>query len=156
MKQGLQLRFSQNLSLTPQLQQAIRLLQLSTLELNQEIDALMQTNPLLERDESSEDDYHPEDAVPPNNGEASTSPEGVPETQQATETANGTETDSFDFADQPIEISQPSEVLNSMMNSMNFPMAAAGTRTAPLLTTIAISNSRKPCRSACAITCYLN
>lgn len=57
MKQGLQLRFSQNLSLTPQLQQAIRLLQLSTLELNQEIDALMQTNPLLERGDESEDEY---------------------------------------------------------------------------------------------------
>lgn len=57
MKQGMQLRFSQNLSLTPQLQQAIRLLQLSTLELNQEIDALMQTNPLLERGEDEEDEY---------------------------------------------------------------------------------------------------
>lgn len=57
MKQGLQLRFSQNLSLTPQLQQAIRLLQLSTLELNQEIDVLMQTNPLLERGEAGEDEY---------------------------------------------------------------------------------------------------
>ncbi len=57
MKQGLQLRFSQNLSLTPQLQQAIRLLQLSTLELNQEIDVLMQTNPLLERGDESEDEY---------------------------------------------------------------------------------------------------
>lgn len=57
MKQGLQLKFSQNLSLTPQLQQAIRLLQLSTLELNQEIDALMQTNPLLERGDDSEDEY---------------------------------------------------------------------------------------------------
>ncbi len=58
MKQGLQLKFSQNLSLTPQLQQAIKLLQLSTLELNQEIDALMQTNPLLERvDDGEEDDY---------------------------------------------------------------------------------------------------
>ncbi|MBZ4200871.1 MAG: RNA polymerase factor sigma-54 [Methylotenera sp.] len=57
MKQGLQLRFSQNLSLTPQLQQAIRLLQLSTLELNQEIDLLMQTNPLLERGDEGEDEY---------------------------------------------------------------------------------------------------
>ncbi len=57
MKQGLQLRFSQNLSLTPQLQQAIRLLQLSTLELNQEIDILMQTNPLLERGSDGEDEY---------------------------------------------------------------------------------------------------
>lgn len=57
MKQGLQLRFSQNLSLTPQLQQAIRLLQMSTVELNQEIDALIQTNPLLERGETGEDEY---------------------------------------------------------------------------------------------------
>ncbi len=57
MKQGLQLKFSQNLSLTPQLQQAIRLLHLSTLELNQEIDILMQTNPLLERDDNHEDEF---------------------------------------------------------------------------------------------------
>lgn len=57
MKQGLQLKFSQNLSLTPQLQQAIRLLQLSTLELNQEIEVLMQTNPLLERGDEFEDEY---------------------------------------------------------------------------------------------------
>ncbi|MSP86857.1 MAG: RNA polymerase factor sigma-54 [Methylotenera sp.] len=57
MKQGLQLKFSQNLSLTPQLQQAIKLLQLSTLELNQEIDLLMQTNPLLERGDDVEDEY---------------------------------------------------------------------------------------------------
>ena len=57
MKQGFQLKFSQNLSLTPQLQQAIRLLQLSTLELNQEIEMLMQANPLLERGDASEDEY---------------------------------------------------------------------------------------------------
>lgn len=57
MKQGLQLKFSQSLSLTPQLQQAIRLLQLSTLELNQEIDLLMQANPLLERGDDGEDEY---------------------------------------------------------------------------------------------------
>ncbi len=57
MKQGLQLRFSQNLSLTPQLQQAIRLLQLSTLELNQEIEVLMQANPMLERGDADEDEY---------------------------------------------------------------------------------------------------
>ena len=111
MKQGLQLRFSQNLSLTPQLQQAIRLLQLSTLELNQEIDALMQTNPLLERDETNEDDFHPGDAVPPSNGEASTSPEGVPETQ-LNDAASDIETDSFnnDFSEQPMEISPQSEI----------------------------------------------
>ena len=51
MRQGLQLRLSQHLALTPQLQQSIRLLQLSTLELNAEIDLALQENPLLERDE---------------------------------------------------------------------------------------------------------
>lgn len=51
MKHSLQLRLSQHLTLTPQLQQSIRLLQLSTLELNQEIDQLLQDNPLLERED---------------------------------------------------------------------------------------------------------
>jgi RNA polymerase sigma-54 factor len=51
MKQTLQLRLSQHLALTPQLQQSIRLLQLSTLELNQEIEQFLQDNPLLEREE---------------------------------------------------------------------------------------------------------
>ncbi|PKO25759.1 MAG: RNA polymerase factor sigma-54 [Betaproteobacteria bacterium HGW-Betaproteobacteria-8] len=55
MKQGLQLRFSQNLALTPQLQQSIRLLQLSTQELNQELETILQANPLLERDEKNAD-----------------------------------------------------------------------------------------------------
>ncbi len=51
MKPSLQLRLSQHLALTPQLQQSIRLLQLSTLELNQEIEQAMADNPLLERDD---------------------------------------------------------------------------------------------------------
>jgi RNA polymerase sigma-54 factor len=51
MKQTLQLKLSQHLALTPQLQQSIRLLQLSSLELNQEIEQALQENPLLERDE---------------------------------------------------------------------------------------------------------
>ncbi|MBV6448027.1 RNA polymerase factor sigma-54 [Nitrosomonas sp.] len=48
MKPALQLKISQQLKLTPQLQQSIRLLQLSTLELNQEIERIVQENPLLE------------------------------------------------------------------------------------------------------------
>ena len=54
MKHSLQLKLSQHLTLTPQLQQSIRLLQLSTLELNQEIETFLQENPLLERDEEEE------------------------------------------------------------------------------------------------------
>ncbi|HVL77224.1 MAG TPA: RNA polymerase factor sigma-54, partial [Noviherbaspirillum sp.] len=49
MKQTLQLRMSQHLALTPQLQQSIRLLQLSTLELHQELEQILSDNPLLER-----------------------------------------------------------------------------------------------------------
>jgi RNA polymerase sigma-54 factor len=48
MKPGLQLRFSQHLALTPQLQQSIRLLQLSTLELHQEVEQMLEQNPFLE------------------------------------------------------------------------------------------------------------
>jgi RNA polymerase sigma-54 factor len=53
MKHSLQLKLTQHLTLTPQLQQSIRLLQLSTLELNQELERLLQENPLLEREEEA-------------------------------------------------------------------------------------------------------
>ncbi|MBY0577580.1 MAG: RNA polymerase factor sigma-54 [Burkholderiales bacterium] len=56
MKPTLQLKLSQQLTLTPQLQQAIRLLQLSTLEMNQEVERLLLENPLLEREESAEEE----------------------------------------------------------------------------------------------------
>ena len=48
MKQGLSLRVSQHLALTPQLQQSIRLLQLSTLEMSQEVEQMLDENPFLE------------------------------------------------------------------------------------------------------------
>ncbi|MFY3598604.1 RNA polymerase sigma-54 factor, partial [Achromobacter xylosoxidans] len=47
----LELRPGQHLTLTPQLQQSIRLLQLSTLELEAEISQVLADNPLLERDD---------------------------------------------------------------------------------------------------------
>ena len=53
MKPSLQLRLGQQLTMTPQLQQAIKLLQLSTIELQQEIQEALDANPLLE----AEDDY---------------------------------------------------------------------------------------------------
>jgi RNA polymerase sigma-54 factor len=48
MKQSIQLRIGQQLTMTPQLQQAIRLLQLSTLELHTEIQNALDSNPMLE------------------------------------------------------------------------------------------------------------
>ncbi len=52
MKQALQLRIGQSLTMTPQLQQAIKLLQLSSLELQTEIQTTLDANPLLEQDDN--------------------------------------------------------------------------------------------------------
>lgn len=71
MKPTLQLRLGQQLAMTPQLQQAIRLLQLSTLELQQEIQQAIDANPLLEQEDESDiatpeipddDDFTPPDS----------------------------------------------------------------------------------------------
>jgi RNA polymerase sigma-54 factor len=63
MKPSLQFRLSQHLTLTPQLQQSIRLLQLSTVELNQEIERLLMDNPVLEREESHDEHEPPAPAA---------------------------------------------------------------------------------------------
>ncbi|WP_252176841.1 RNA polymerase factor sigma-54 [Endozoicomonas sp. 4G] len=55
MKPSLQLKMGQQLTMTPQLQQAIRLLQLSTLDLQQEIQEVLESNPMLESEESVEE-----------------------------------------------------------------------------------------------------
>jgi len=73
MKQTLQLKLSQHLTLTPQLQQSIRLLQLSTIELNAEVERLLQENPLLEK--ADDDDAPPAElplpgVTPPSDAEA--------------------------------------------------------------------------------------
>src|SRR5262249_62283249 len=64
MKHSLQLRLSQHLTLTPQLQQSIRLLQLSTLGLSQELERVLQENPLLERDDGMREQPLPPGAAP--------------------------------------------------------------------------------------------
>ena len=55
LSQGLVQKLSTSLAMTPQLQQAIRLLQLSTVELEQEIQKAVEENPLLELDDGSEE-----------------------------------------------------------------------------------------------------
>jgi RNA polymerase sigma-54 factor len=55
MKQTLQLRIGQQLTMTPQLQQAIRLLQLSTLELKSEVQDALESNPMLEQEDGEND-----------------------------------------------------------------------------------------------------
>ena len=75
MKPSLQFRLSQHLTLTPQLQQSIRLLQLSTVELNQEIDRILMENPALEREDA--EDAEPL-AAPPAGGGTDTSTAEAP------------------------------------------------------------------------------
>ncbi|MBB3047113.1 RNA polymerase sigma-54 factor [Litorivivens lipolytica] len=71
MKQSLQLKVSQQLTMTPQLQQAIKLLQLSTLDLQQEIQAAIDSNPMLE---VSEDDSPDADSAQADNNSKDTEP----------------------------------------------------------------------------------
>lgn len=57
MKPALQLKLSQHLALTPQLQQSIKLLQLSTVEMQQEIERYLLENPMLERDDDTAESF---------------------------------------------------------------------------------------------------
>ncbi|MEW6676479.1 MAG: RNA polymerase factor sigma-54 [Pseudomonadota bacterium] len=71
MKQSLQLKLHQQLTLTPQLQQSIRLLQLSTLELSQEISQMLQENPMLERLDGADRFEGPQAETPTTPGDES-------------------------------------------------------------------------------------
>lgn len=88
MKISLQLKLGQQLTMTPQLQQAIRLLQLSTLDLQQEVHQALESNPMLELDEtySGSDDY-----------DASGDQPGGAAQQDASEGPNDSSTDTSDF-----------------------------------------------------------
>ena len=64
MKNSLQLRFNQSLHLTPQLQQSIKILQLSSLDLRQEISKVIIENPLIETIEEESDNSQNNDKNP--------------------------------------------------------------------------------------------
>ncbi len=124
MKPSLHLRLSQHLALTPQLQQSIRLLQLSTLELHQEVGQMLESNPFLDVDDdsaSSEFGLERLSAAPDAGAQrekdrlaereaagdgGSDEPEGVDRAEfgavERDEWENGTERDDFDgIAEQP-------------------------------------------------------
>lgn len=69
MKPSLQLSIGQHLTLTPQLQQAIRLLQLSTIDLQQEIQLIVESNPMLEATPNEEKEEPPIEGQRQNNDE---------------------------------------------------------------------------------------
>lgn len=85
MKLSLQLKLGQQLTMTPQLQQAIRLLQLSTLDLQQEIHQALESNPMLDLEESGDDDDRSSDehshASESNDNQSSTSEDSTWEEQ---------------------------------------------------------------------------
>ena len=114
MKPSLQVRLSQHLALTPQLQQSIRLLQLSTLELHQEVEQMLDQNPFLEAEEDAGSpfesplerpmaDRSAASDEPADGYEAAEGGEGLAEmrgdefgTVEREDWANGTEGDDFD------------------------------------------------------------
>jgi RNA polymerase sigma-54 factor len=83
MKPSLQVRLSQHLALTPQLQQSIRLLQLSTLELHQEVEQMLSQNPLLETEEDYSPSAHEFDEAPPSARTGRTAPSVTTSTASA-------------------------------------------------------------------------
>ena len=89
MKATLQTRLGQQLTLTPQLRQAIRLLQLSATELELEINAAIDANPLLERAEDSEAEFAGLDEPHGSDDDAGHSDDG--ESREAVSDGNGSE-----------------------------------------------------------------
>ena len=79
MKQSIQLRLSQQLTMTPQLQQAIRLLQLSTVELQMEIQSALESNLMLESPD--EENTKPEETLSPESEQASSQEDSADETR---------------------------------------------------------------------------
>lgn len=71
MKQSLQIKMGQSLAMTPQLQQAIKLLQLSTLELQTEIQSALENNPMLEMQDDEGAEPRENDAANESNAENS-------------------------------------------------------------------------------------
>lgn len=136
MKPSLQLKLSQHLALTPQLQQSIRLLQLSTLELEQELEKYLQENPLLER---VEEEYAP---IQPGSGESgaeSSASEGAGnDTETAASSADDEswlgdedtnyssssgsfDDDDIDYQDVQVATTSLREHLSSQLGLMNIP-----------------------------------
>ncbi|MFW1677962.1 RNA polymerase factor sigma-54 [Pontibacter sp. JAM-7] len=114
MKQALHLKLGQQLTMTPQLQQAIRLLQLSTLDLQQEIQEALESNPML--DMTEEDGGQPENAA----NDAENSERKEPETEENKFEHDQAETVAEDnWNDEiPVELSTDSSWEDTFQSSM--------------------------------------
>jgi RNA polymerase sigma-54 factor len=107
MKQTLQLKLGQHLTMTPQLQQAIRLLQLSTLELQTEIQEALDSNPMLEITEDDGSETSTE------NADSSGSENESDRITSSTDTSSAENTQTLDTTDRAVD-KQEQEIPNEL------------------------------------------
>ncbi|MDP1897481.1 MAG: RNA polymerase factor sigma-54, partial [Sulfurimicrobium sp.] len=122
MKQSLQLKLSQHLALTPQLQQSIRLLQLSSQELNQELEQFIENNPLLERVDPNLDADRPEESSPFAASDQATATAPVEEHSEASQ-----QEDSFNDDHDIWNEAAPSHGIRDDNDEPDYPQQDAGT-----------------------------
>jgi len=122
MKPTLQLRISQQLTLTPQLQQAIRLLQLSTQDMHQEVARMLEENPMLEVADESTTTLFP---VEPRSS-ASTATEGTEQSHSdARDDARDDDRGSEDFGNEPADWSTSGKIRSADDEDDSYPEQAA-------------------------------
>ena len=136
MKPTLQLKLSQHLTLTPQLQQSIRLLQLSTLELNAEVERLLQENPLLEKADEEESAGPPREfsatvATPSTDKPGESADESAPDAADLLlgardgdwgSSTGGSDDDDESFLPQQVATSSLRDHLNAQLALLNLPL----------------------------------
>ncbi len=136
MKPTLQLKLSQHLTLTPQLQQSIRLLQLSTLELNAEVERLLQENPLLEKADEEESagpprEYSATVATPSTDKSGGDADDAAPDAADLLlgardrdwgSSSGGSDDDDESFVPQQVATSSLRDHLNSQLALLNLPL----------------------------------
>jgi RNA polymerase sigma-54 factor len=105
MKPGLQFRLNQQLTLTPQLQQAIRLLQLSQLELEAELRQIAESNPLLEFSDDNPENAEGDERESPESIPASSSSSSSSDTVDDAEAPEWGDADVDNSSDDPIDFS---------------------------------------------------
>jgi len=123
MKPALQLRLSQQLTLTPQLQQAIRLLQLSTLDMHQEVARLLEENPMLEAaDESGQSNFPTDASALPSRSTATAEEPQTTKTDEHSGDDSGPDT----FGNEPADWNTGSGIMRSTDDEdENYPEQAA-------------------------------
>jgi RNA polymerase sigma-54 factor len=117
MKQTLQLKIGQTLTMTPQLQQAIRLLQLSTLELQSEVQTILESNPMLEQDDGEQEPAEP--AEPVDNGRNDATGDGL--NSAATESTTGTAENTDTIPDELPTDSSWDDIYDSGLTNLSTP-----------------------------------